>query len=122
MQQWASARSGIDRAAMLLSGLCVIHCVASAVVLGLVSSASLVFVDAHVHEIGLGAAIVLAAIGLGAGWRTHGLSLPLALGTAGLILMALALVLPHGAGEAALTITGVCLLGLGHHLNRRAHG
>jgi hypothetical protein len=110
----------IDRIAVTVSGLCVVHCIATAVLIGLVSSASVVLGSPVIHEVGLMIATTLAAVGLIAGWRVHGLSVPLALGTAGLLLMAGALLVPHGALEAALTVTGVCLLGLGHHRNIRA--
>lgn len=116
----AIATGLIDRIAVTISGLCVVHCIATAVLIGLVSSASVALGNPLFHEVGLIIATVLAAVGLVAGWRTHGLSVPLALGTAGLLLMGGALLVPHGAGEAALTVTGVCLLGLGHHLNLRA--
>ena len=116
----AGAGASIDRVAMAVSGLCLVHCVATAVLFGLVSSVSVVLANPLIHEVGLLAAILLAALGLGAGYRAHGLSTPLAAGTAGLILMASGLVVPHGPLEAMLTIPGVALLGLGHHLNRRA--
>ena len=116
----SGARPMIDRIAMAVSSLCLVHCLATAVLFGLVSSVSVVLADPMIHRIGLLAAVVLAVIGLGAGYRAHGLSTPLAAGTAGLLLMGLALFVPHGPIEVALTIPGVALLGLGHHLNRRA--
>ncbi len=42
------------------------------------------------------------------------------IGGAGLAIMAMALTLPHGVPEALATLSGVGLLALGHHLNRRA--
>jgi hypothetical protein len=42
------------------------------------------------------------------------------IGGLGLCLMAGALTLPHGRGEAVFTIIGVALVALAHQLNRRA--
>lgn len=119
--------SRLDRFAIIVSGLCVVHCVASAVLLAMLSAVGGLFVDPLVHEIGLAVAIGLGALGLGRGALQHGFLLPIAVGSLGLGIMAGALSLPHDAGlthdgEALWTIIGVAILAFGHDLNRRAVG
>lgn len=114
----------LDRAAIMLSGLCVVHCVASAVLLAMLSAAGGVLLDPIFHEVGLGLAILLGALALGRGVMAHRAVLPIVVGVSGLVVMAGAMALPHdgvGAGaETVMTVIGVCLLAGGHHLNRRA--
>lgn len=112
---------GLDRIAIGLSGLCLVHCLATAVLIALASAAGGLLLDPHVHEIGLALAIPLGAIALGRGIWTHGYMMPSAVGALGLGVMAGALTLPHGDTEVLYTMIGVGLLALGHDLNRRAH-
>jgi hypothetical protein len=65
---------------MGLSGLCAVHCVATAVLLGLVASAGGLLGKPIIHEVGLTLAMILGAIALGRGIREHGLVLPSAVG------------------------------------------
>lgn len=116
---WTSL--GLDRIAIGLSGLCVVHCLATAVLLTLASAASGMLLDPHFHEIGLALAIPLGALALGRGIWTHGYMMPSAVGALGLGVMAGSLTLPHGDSEVLYTMIGVGLLALGHDLNRRAH-
>ena len=114
-------RSGtFDRMAILLSGLCLIHCVASALVIAALASAGGALLDPLVHEIGLGIAIALGFLALGWGYREHGRIVPIMVGAAGIALMIAALALGHGPIEIPLTMLGVTLLAVGHLLNRRA--
>ncbi len=110
----------IDRAAVMLSGLCMVHCMATIVALGLLSSVGAWLGNPVIHEAGLALATALGALALIGGMATHGAHLPIAIGGSGLAMMALALMLPHGGGEALLTIGGVSLLALAHMVNRRA--
>jgi hypothetical protein len=115
-------RSGqLDRLAMMLSGLCLVHCVATVVLLGLLSSAAAWLGNPIIHEVGLGLAIAFGAIALVGGAITHGVMLPTVVGALGLATMTTALMIPHGGGEAVLTMIGVSLLAIAHLLNRRAH-
>jgi hypothetical protein len=109
--------SRLDRIAMGLSGLCVVHCVATAVLLGLLSAAGGFLGAPAIHEIGLTLAMLVGAFSLGRGILEHGFMMPSAIGALGLGVMAGALTLPHDGSEAMFTIAGVMILALGHRLN-----
>jgi DMSO/TMAO reductase YedYZ heme-binding membrane subunit len=112
--------TALDRAAMWLSGVCVVHCVATTVFVALMASAGGILFDEHIHEGGLAIAILLGATALGRGIWNHGYMMPSAVGALGLGVMAGALALPHNGAETLYTLLGVGLLALGHDLNRRA--
>ncbi len=117
--------SRLDRLAILVSGLCVVHCIASAVLVAMLSAVGGLLLDPIFHEVGLTIAILFGAVGLGRGAMQHGYLWPIAVGSLGLGIMAGALTLPHDTGlghggEALWTIIGVGILALGHDLNRRA--
>lgn len=118
--QWIESR--FDGLAIGLSGLCVIHCVASSVLVALAASAGGLLLNPIFHEVGLSIAILLGVIALGRGAMSHGYMLPAAVGSFGLGMMAGAMSLPHdgGGGETIWTLIGVAVLALGHDLNRRA--
>ena len=109
---------------MGLSGLCAVHCVATAVLLGLLASAGGLLGKPIIHEVGLTLAMILGAIALGRGIREHGFVLPSAIGAAGLVIMAYAMSLHETGYEPGFTILGVSVLALGHRLNMIAkqHG
>jgi hypothetical protein len=111
--------SRLDRMAIALSGLCVVHCVATTVMVAMVSAAGGLLGANWVHELGLAVAILLGAVALGRGISQHGFMMPSAVGGLGLGVMGGALSMPHGGAEAACTIVGVLILALGHDLNRR---
>lgn len=107
----------LDRLAIGLSGLCVVHCLATAVALGLLASAG-GMLGAHViHEVGLSLAMILGGFALGRGAAEHGFLMPVSIGSLGLGVMAGALQLPHDGTEALYTVIGVAILALGHRLN-----
>lgn len=112
----------IDRIAVTLSGLCLVHCVATVVLLGLVSSVASWLGNPLIHEVGLALATLLGAIALIGGAFSHGRVLPTMVGATGLSFMLSALFVPHGGSEALLTVIGVSLLAGAHWMNRRAHG
>ncbi|PVX31193.1 MerC domain-containing protein [Sphingomonas pokkalii] len=109
----------LDRIAIGISGLCLIHCVATTVLLTVLSSAG-ALVDPHIHEIGLALAIGVGVFALGRGILHHGMMVPAVVGAFGLGIMGGALSLPHGGFETFWTLVGVSLVALGHELNRRA--
>lgn len=107
----------IDRLAIGLSGLCVVHCLATAVTIGVLASAGGVLGAEWVHEIGLSLAMILGGFALGRGAAIHGFLLPVAVGSLGLGVMGGALTLPHDGTESLFTVIGVAILALGHRLN-----
>ncbi len=110
----------IDRIGIGLSGLCLVHCLASAVLVAMLASAGGMLLNPAIHEVGLLLAIGLGLIALGRGIVEHGFMMPAAVGGLGLGVMAGALTLPHDGAEVMYTILGVAILALGHDLNRRA--
>lgn len=116
----AALNGSIDRAAIALSGLCLVHCLATSVVLAVLASAGGLLVSPAVHEIGLTLAILLGIVALGRGVVEHGFMMPSAVGGLGLGVMSGALTMPHSGLETVYTIIGVAILALGHDLNRRA--
>ncbi len=110
----------MDRIAIGLSGLCIVHCLASAILVAMLASAGGMLLNPLFHEVGLLIAIGLGLVALGRGIVEHGFMMPAAVGGLGLGVMAGALTLPHGGPEAAATVLGVLILALGHDLNRRA--
>ena len=112
--------SRLDRVAMGLSGLCAVHCVATAVLLGVLASAGGLLGKPIIHEVGLTLAMILGAVALGRGIREHGFLLPSAVGVTGLGIMAYAMTLHESGLEPAFTILGVAVLALGHRLNMMA--
>ena len=110
----------LDRFAIGLSGLCLVHCLATSFILAMVATAGGVLGAEWVHEVGLVLAMVMGALALGRGIFEHGYLLPSAVGGLGLGVMAGALTLPHDGSEAIYTMMGVVILALGHRLNHIA--
>ena len=105
---------------MGLSGLCMVHCLATSVLVALMASAG-GLLNPMIHEVGLTIAIGFGVIALGRGVLTHGYMAPAVVGSFGLGMMAGAISLPHEGGmETVWTIIGVATLALGHDLNHRA--
>ncbi|HVL29826.1 MAG TPA: MerC domain-containing protein [Sphingomicrobium sp.] len=117
MQVLTASTSRLDRIAIGLSGLCLVHCLASAVALAVLSAAGGYLGSPIIHEIGLTLAMIMGAVALGRGIVEHGYSMPSAVGGLGLGVMAGALSLPHDGGEALYSVVGVAILALGHRLN-----
>jgi len=115
-------QGGLDRLAIGLSGLCLAHCILSAVIVTVLATAGGVLLHPAIHEIGLMLAMSLGAIALGRGVLQHGYAMPVWVGSLGLGVMAGALTLPHDGGyETIYSVLGVMIVALGHDLNRRAH-
>jgi hypothetical protein len=103
-----------------LSGLCLVHCLGTSILLALVASAGGMLGADWIHEVGLTLAMVMGAIALGRGIWEHGYTMPSAVGGLGLGVMSGALTLPHDGTEAVYTMLGVAILALGHRLNHIA--
>lgn len=114
-----SIRDRLDRAGMLLSGLCALHCVLGIVLVSVLGLGGGALLDPAIHEVGLILAILIGMITLGLGVLRHGQFGPLAIGACGLALMTLALAVGHGLPEAVLTIAGVALVAFAHIRNLR---
>lgn len=115
-------QQSLDRLAIGLSGLCLAHCILSAIIVTALAAAGGVLLHPAIHEVGLVMAMVLGALALGRGVLQHGYALPAWVGSLGLGMMAGAMTLPHEGGyETIYSILGVLVVALGHDLNRRAH-
>ncbi|WP_417620662.1 MerC domain-containing protein [Parasphingorhabdus sp.] len=113
-----------DRLAVLVSGLCLVHCISTIAFVAILSSAGGLLLDPLIHEVGLGIAIALGLFTLGRGVLEHGYIMPVAVGSLGLGMMMGAITVGHegghGAAEIFYTMLGVGVLALGHDLNYRA--
>ncbi|WP_439646566.1 MerC domain-containing protein [Sphingomonas soli] len=116
---WGSIDARFDRIAIGVSGLCLVHCLTTTILLTVISSAG-GLLSPVIHEVGLTLAIAFGVIALGRGIFAHGYMMPAVVGAFGLGIMAGALSLPHGEFEIFWTLVGVSLVALGHDLNRRA--
>lgn len=114
-----SIRDRLDRMGILLSGLCVLHCMAGLVLVGVLGLGAEWLLAPAWHRAGLALAIVIGAVTIGIGVQRHGRLLPLLIAGVGLCLMAGALLVGHGADEAVLTVAGVALVATAHVLNLR---
>lgn len=117
-QVWTKLRW--DGLGLGIAGLCLLHCLATTVLLTIVASAGGLFLNPLIHEVGLIFAIAFGVIALGKGYRDHKAMLPAFVGSAGIGIMGTALTLPHGGPEIMWTIVGVSVLCVGHLLNVRA--
>lgn len=112
-------RSRMDRFGIALSGLCLLHCVAGLVLVAALGLGGEWLLSPEIHRYGLALAIAVGVIAIGLGALRHGRRIPLLIATCGFALMAGALGVGHGFGEAILTIGGVALVAFAHFLNLR---
>jgi hypothetical protein len=111
----------LDRLAIGLSSLCVIHCIATVVLAATLASAGAALANPAWHEVGFALAMLFGAVALGRGFATHRRVRPLLFGGGGLALMGIGLALPHGGWEIGCTVAGVLLLAFAHRLNAGHH-
>jgi hypothetical protein len=109
-----------DLIAATLSGLCVMHCLATPVLLALGSSGLLLGMlsSEWFHYLMLLPISVLLAWSLPGGWCVHQRKAPFALGLAGFLVLIASLFAPHEA-EIALSVSGGLLLISAHLYNRK---
>lgn len=112
-------RARLDRFGVLLSGLCLLHCLAGVFLVGMFGIGGGVLLDPDWHRWGLALALVIGAATIGLGALRHGRMLPLAIGGAGLAMMGGAVAAGHGSAEVALTVIGVTLVAAAHIINMR---
>ena len=108
-----------DRIGIWLAGICAVHCVLTIVVVSALGLGGHFLLTPEIHRLGLLLALVVAALSLGWGALKHRHATPLSVALVGLAFMAGALFVPHGPGEALLTLLGVALVSIGHLLNMR---
>jgi hypothetical protein len=116
----SSIRRRFDRTGIVLAGLCALHCVATILIVSALGVGSHFLLEPAIHRIGLVLALVVAAVAMGWGVLRHRQPAPFMTAMVGLVFMGGALVVPHGTGEAALTILGVTLVAWAHLLNLRS--
>ncbi|RJF93331.1 MerC domain-containing protein [Sphingomonas cavernae] len=111
-----------DAAAIGASAICLIHCLALPVLIAaLPALADLLHLPERFHLAALALALPMSALALAAGWRRHGLWLPLVTGILGLLLLGWGALGGHAvAAETGLTVVGSILLTVGHVANWRA--
>lgn len=112
-------RGRLDRAGLLLSGLCALHCVLGVIIVAGLGLGGGIFLDPAIHRVGLVLATVIAAVAIGVGAVRHRRALPFVVAMTGLSFMGGALAVGHGVEEAVLTVIGVTLVAAGHLLNLR---
>lgn len=116
-----SFRARLDRFGVILSGLCLIHCVAGVFLVSVLGIGGGVLLDPDWHRWGLALALVIGALTIGLGALRHGRFLPLMVGSTGLALMGGALAVGHGDEEVVLTVVGVVLVAVAHLINIRTN-
>jgi hypothetical protein len=110
----------LDKSALTLSGLCLVHCLAGSLLLT-VFAVSGDWLGHNVHLVGLLLAMPLAAVALWRGVRLHGRIGVALLGGLGLFLMTASLLVSHGNMlEVVVSVIGVSLLAVAHLWNLRA--
>ena len=108
-----------DRAGMVVSGRCLVHCLAGLILVGVLGLGGEVLLNPAIHRFGLVAAIGIAGATIGANALRGQRGAPLLAGLCGLSLMVAAVVAGHGAAEVLLTMTGVALVAAAHVANMR---
>jgi hypothetical protein len=119
-----SLRPRFDHLGIGLAGLCALHCLATLVLISALGLGGVLgghfLLDENIHRIGLLLALITAGVAIGWGLLRHRRMLPFAVAITGLVLMAGALVIPHGTNEFLLTLVGVALVSAAHLINLRA--
>ncbi len=112
-----------DRLGMLLSGVCLVHCIALPLILLVFPSILMTqHADTTVHWVLLGIAVPVSGFALWQGFRRHGSRYAILLGTLGLVLLTLGVLHVMGQSlEAPLTVVGVIALAAAHWINLRGY-
>ncbi len=113
-------RGRLDRIGIVLSGLCLLHCVLGLVLVAALGLGGTFLLHPAIHEVGLLMATIVAAVAIGVGAMRHRRAVPFVVAMTGLSFMGGALAIGHGFEEAVLTLIGVVLVATGHILNLRA--
>lgn len=116
-----SIRQRMDRAGIWLSSLCLLHCIATIVLVSFLGVGSNFLLSPDIHRYGLALALIIAAVAIGWGALRHRRPIPFVTAMTGLTFMGGALAMPHGFYEVMFTMIGVALVAIGHVLNMRSH-
>lgn len=104
-----------EASALLLSGLCIVHCLVLPLLLVALPAFATVLIlpeEFHLYIILLAVPLSLAVLIYGT--CQHGSFLPLAFGAAGLLSMTVALTVKYHSGEVILTSIGAIVLACAH--------
>lgn len=112
-------RGRLDRAGVMLSCLCAVHCVLGLVIVAGLGLGGGLLLDPIIHRVGLVMATIIAGVAIGVGALRHRRAAPFVVAMTGLTFMGGGLAVEHGVDEAVLTVIGVSLVALGHMLNVR---
>jgi hypothetical protein len=118
----ATQRMTMDRVAVLLSAVCLLHCMAIPLAILVLPALGSLFLGSEtlVHWLLLGLAVPISVLALWVGYARYGNLRSVLLGTSGLLLMFLAVSHLFGrAPEVPLTLAGVTLVACAHWLNIR---
>jgi hypothetical protein len=109
-----------DAVGMLISFLCLVHCLVAPLLVAVVPALGLGFLAVDGVHVAFAIAVLLAAVAaLIPGYRQHHKLSVLALGGAGVLAVTLATTLPGGVPETAVTVLGSCMLIAAHVTNLR---
>jgi len=116
----SSAKPKLDRLAIFLSGLCLVHCLALpfALLLGPALGQWLTTTETQMHWLLLSLAAPVSMLAFWRGYKLHQSALTVGLGTVGLVSMLVGVAQVFGpAHEVWLTVVGVSLVLLAHIRN-----
>jgi hypothetical protein len=109
-----------DAVGMLISILCLLHCLVAPLLIAAVPALGLGFLAVDGIHVAFAVAVLLAAVlALIPGYRQHHKLSVLVLGAAGVLLVAMATALPAGVPETAVTVLGSSMLIAAHVTNLR---
>lgn len=108
-----------DDLAVFFSGLCLIHCVLTPLIvgLGILGTTEQWFESEWVHIVMLVPVALLAVYSLPASWKSHGEHLPIVMASLGIAALCSALFLPENL-ELLITAPAATMLILAHAWNR----
>jgi hypothetical protein len=112
-------RGRLDRTGMLLSSLCLVHCLGGLFLVAVLGLGGGLLFAPWIHRVGFALAMLIAVVAIGFGALQHRRAAPFLVAIMGLIFMSGGLAVEHGVKEAALTIIGVSFVAAGHVLNLR---
>ena len=112
----------LDTAAVMLSGLCLLHCLALPLLL-VALPALATLSEGHLHTQMLLVAIPVSAVALGLGLRRHGSRYVLSFGILGMLLLLFGGTVAHFrygiVADRTFTMAGALVLAVTHYFNSR---